>query len=287
MIGPRAKASFAARKGSVMRRMRLLMCALAVCGSAQSAAAADLPLLRGSTYEAGPPARWDGVYFGAQFGTNIAGANFDAATAGLTSLLTMGQINSVTATPLGSVDHAGGLQYGGFVGYNMQWDGAVLGVEANYTRLNTALTATNTMTGTYVSADGVTINPVNATGTATVRFSDYGVLKVRGGWAAGMFMPYATAGFAVANATFDRSVSATFTPPAIAPGYVFTSPFAPLTLATTQNGLAYGYTLGVGIDIMLANCFFVRAEYEYAAFGDFQQVNMHLHNARIAAAYKF
>ena len=270
-----------------MRRLRLLMCAFAVCGSAQGAMAADLPLLRGSTFEAGPPARWDGVYFGAQFGTNIAGANFDAATAGLNSLLTIGNINSVTSTPLGSADHAGGAQFGGFVGFNMQWDGAVLGVEANYTRLKTSVTGTNTITGTYVSGDGVTTNPLTGTGTATVRFSDIGVLKARGGWAAGMFMPYMSAGFAVANATFDRTITATFTPPASAPGYVFTAPFAPLTLSTSQNGLAYGYTLGAGVDIMLANCFFVRAEYEYAAFGDFQQVNMHLHSARIAAAYKF
>jgi opacity protein-like surface antigen len=269
-------------------RLRLAMCALLLCGSAQAAMAADLPFLRGSTYDEAPaPARWDGVYFGAQFGTNIVGGNFDGATGGLASMLLNGQVSSVTASPLGSLDHAGGAQYGGFVGYNMQWDGAVLGFEANYTRLNTGLTATNTMTGTYVSADGVTTNPLNATGTATVRFSDYGSLKVRGGWAAGMFMPYMSVGFAVVNATLDRSVTATFTPPAIAPGYVFTTPFAPLTLNTSTNALAYGYSLGVGLDILLTNCFFIRAEYEYASFGDFQQVNMHLHNARVAAAYKF
>ena len=266
---------------------RWLMCALIVAGSVEGAAAADLPLLRGSTFEMGAPARWDGVYFGAQFGTNISGANFDAATAGLTDMLRIGMINSTTGTPLGAGDHAGDLQYGGFIGYNVQLDGAVLGIEANYTRLKTSLTATNTIAGTYVSADGVTTNPLAGTGTATVRFSDYGSLKVRGGWAAGIFMPYVTAGFAVVNATFDRTATVTFTPPAIAPGFVFTSPFAPLTVSTSQNGFAYGYSLGAGLDIALTNCFFVRAEYEYAAFGDFQQVNMHLHNARLAAAYKF
>lgn len=271
-----------------MRLVRLLMCALAVCGSAQGAMAADLPLLRGSTFETvAAPARWDGVYFGAQFGTNVAGANFDAATSGLSGLLNIGFINSVTATPLGSMDHAGGLQYGAFVGYNMQWDGAVLGVEANYTHLNTTLTGTNNLTGTYLAADGSSDNRFVGTGTASVRFSDYGALKVRGGWAAGMFMPYMSAGFAVANATFERSVTATFAAPAFAPAFAFAPPFAPLTLNTTTTGLAYGYTLGAGLDILLADCFFIRAEYEYASFGDFQQVNMHLHSARIAAAYKF
>jgi opacity protein-like surface antigen len=268
-------------------RLRFLMCALVVAGSAQGAMAADLPFLRGSTYEAGAPTRWDGVYFGAQAGTNVAGANFDAATAGLSSLLRVNPIGTVTATPLGSVDHAGGLQYGGFVGYNTQWDGAVIGIEANYIRLNTSLTATNTMIANYAAADGSVDNPVAATGTASVRFTDYGTLRLRGGWAAGMFMPYATVGVAVARADFNRSVSATFTPPASNPGFVFTPPFAPLTLSTTQSGLAYGYSVGFGLDVALADCFFVRAEYEYAAFGDFQQVNMHLHSARVAAAYKF
>lgn len=287
MIGAPSDVNLAARKGSVMRRLRLLMCALAVYGSAQGAFAADLPLLRGSTFEAGPPARWDGVYFGAQFGANTTGANFDAATGSLTEILRTGMINSVTATPLGSADHAGGLQYGAFVGYNMQWDGAVLGVEANYTRLNASVTATNQMTGTYIAGDGVSTGTLSATGTANLRITDMGVLKARGGWAAGMFMPYMSAGFAVANATLDRTVTATFMPPAVAPGYVFTAPFAPLTGTTVSNGLAYGYTLGAGVDMMLANCFFVRAEYEYASFGDFQQVNMHVHSARVAAAYKF
>ncbi len=61
----------------------------------------------------------------------------------------------------------------------------------------------------------------------------------------------------------------------------------PLTLTDKRSAIAYGYSLGAGLDFALTNCFFVRAEYEYASFGDFNQVNMHLHNARLAAAYKF
>ena len=269
-------------------RLRSLLCGLAFVGIAQGASAADLgdSFLRGSTVISQPgAARWDGVYFGGQVGTMIAGADFSATTRDVSNLLRGGPINTTIASPFGAVDHGGGAQYGVFVGYNSQWDGAVIGIEANYVRMNTAVSATNAMAGTYVFADG-TINPYTATGAASVRFTDYGTLRVRGGWAAGIFMPYATLGFAVARADFNRSVSATFTPPANS-GFVFTPPFAPLTLGTSFSGFAYGYSLGAGLDVMLTDCFFLRAEYEYASFGDFQQVNMHLHHARIAAAYKF
>jgi opacity protein-like surface antigen len=273
-----------------MRRLRWLMCALVVTGSVHSAAAADfgIPFLRGSNaYEVGPAMRWDGLYFGAQVGTTIGGTDFGGATSGLRNMLQIGQINSVVATPFGAVDHSGRAQYGGFIGYNVEADGAVLGVEGNYSRLNTTLTANNTVSGTYVSADGVTNNPFTGTGTASVRFTDYGSLRLRGGWAAGNFMPYATVGFAVAQADLTRTVTANFTPPAGAPGFVFPAQFAPLTMTETRSGIAYGYSLGAGLDFALSNCFFLRAEYEYASFGDFNQVGMHLHNVRVAGAYKF
>jgi outer membrane immunogenic protein len=270
-------------------RLRSLMCGLVFVGMVQGAQAADLgdSFLRGSTVVSPPgEVRWDGVYFGGQVGTTIAGADFSGTTSGVSNLLRIGPLNTPTASPFGAADHSGGAQYGGFVGYNSQWDGAVVGIEANYAHMNTTVSATNAMTGTYASADGVTANAYTATGTASVRFTDYGTLRARGGWAAGMFMPYATLGFAVAHADFNRSVSATFLPPANS-GFVFSPPFAPLTLATTFSGYTYGYSLGAGLDVMLTDCFFLRAEYEYASFGDFQQVNMHLHNARIAAAFKF
>lgn len=271
-------------------RLRLLMCGVAFVGMMQGAYAADLgdSFLRGSTVISQPgPSRWDGIYFGGQIGTQIAGADFAGTTGAVSELLRVGTINTPTATSLGAVDRSGGAQYGGFVGYNAQLDGAVVGAELNYARLNTTVTATNTMTGTYASADGVLNNAYSATGAASVRFTDYGSLKVRGGWAAGMFMPYATLGFAVAQADFTRTVNATFLPPTSNPAFVFPAQFSPMTLSSTSSGFAYGYSLGAGLDVMLANCFFVRAEYEYASFGDFQQVHMHLHNARVAAAYKF
>ncbi len=264
-----------------MRRMRWLMCAFIVAGCAQGAAAADMPLLRGSnTFDVGPQVRWDGVYFGAQVGYSVAGADFTNATGSLSALITGLPFLTTTSTPLGTDDKPS-AHFGGFVGYNTVWDGAVLGVEANYNHYNAQMTSTNIIGGSYLAADGNTY-PYSANGTANVRVTDVGTFRVRGGWATGNFMPYGFVGLAVARAEIDRSVTATFSPPLGLP-----APPA-VTFGTSQTGqFAYGWTAGVGLDIALMSNFFLRAEYEYIQFGDFQQVNIHMHNARVGAAVKF
>ena len=264
-----------------MRRMRWLVGALIVAGLSSGAQAADMPALRGSnSFVVGAPLRWDGLYFGAQVGVSVTGADFTNATNALATMLVGGVINNVTAMPLGTDDRQTS-HFGGFVGYNTQWDEAVLGVEGNYNRYHAQMSATNTMAGTYTAADGST-NPYTANGLTAVRITDVGTFRVRGGWAAGNFMPYGFVGFAVAHAEIDRSVTTTLTPPAGAPAPAAT------TATTSETGLfAYGWTAGLGLDFALMNNFFVRAEYEYVQFGDFQQVNMHMHNARVAAALKF
>ena len=70
-----------------------------VCRNAQGASAADLgdSFLRGSTVISQPgAARWDGVYFGGQVGTMIAGADFSATTRDVSNLLRGGPINTTT-----------------------------------------------------------------------------------------------------------------------------------------------------------------------------------------------
>lgn len=269
-----------------MRRMRCLLSALLVAGSGSAAIAADLPLLRGSSaFQVGAPLRWDGIYFGAQVGYNVAGGDFDNTTGSISALLLQGgTFTTVNATPLGTDDKPS-AHFGGFIGYNSQWDGAVIGVEGNYNRYNVTLATTNTLSGTYVAADANSYL-FTGNGSATVRITDVGTFRLRGGWDAGNFMPYGFVGLAVGRAEIDRSATVTLVPP---PGVPAGSPvLGPVTLATSQTGqFTYGWTMGVGLDIALMSNFFVRAEYEYVQFGDFQQVNLHMHNARVAAAFKF
>jgi opacity protein-like surface antigen len=54
-----------------------------------------------------------------------------------------------------------------------------------------------------------------------------------------------------------------------------------------KNEFGYGYAAGLGVDMCLMANLFARLEYEYVQFPDFQGLNVHLHNVRVGAAYKF
>lgn len=276
-----------------MRRMRWLMCALIIAGSAQSAAAGDLglPILRGSNaYDVGGPTRWDGFYVGAQAGSAWSGTDFANSTKSLVSFIlrntTIENEQHVSDwSTLGRADTSG-KSYGAFIGYQMQWDEVVLGVEANYNRTNMSTSASDSMRRTFSTSDGYS-NDVQVTATSAIRITDYGTVRMRAGWASGNFMPYAFAGIAVGRADVTRSARV------IASGFDTTGSGNPpynsdITNAATRNGdFAYGWTTGLGLDFALMQCFFVRGEYEYVQFGAFNDLKTHIHTARVAAGVRF
>jgi opacity protein-like surface antigen len=269
------------------------MCALIIAGSAQSAAAADLglPILRGSNaYDVGGPTRWDGFYVGAQAGAAWSGTDFANSTKSLVSFIlrntTIENEQHVSDwTTLGKADTSG-KSYGAFIGYQMQWDEVVLGVEANYNRTNMSTSATDSMRRTFSTSDGYS-NDVQVTATSAIRITDYGTVRMRAGWASGNFMPYAFAGIAVGRADVTRSARV------IASGFDTTGSGNPpynsdITNAATRNGdFAYGWTTGLGLDFALLQCLFVRGEYEYVQFGAFNDLKTHIHTARVAAGVRF
>ena len=266
--------------------LRWWMCALAMIGTALEASAADMPdFLRGSStvIDTSAPARWDGVYFGGHVGMGVPGIDFTNNTNDVRVLAGLAGISNPTATPLGNQDSTS-KHFGGFAGYNAQWDGAVIGVEGNYNWVDKPLTATNSIAGSFVPG-----NPTlaySAGGSETARIIDYGTLRLRGGWAAGMFMPYATFGLAVGRMDINRTVVVT----ASATGATPPGTVVPPPLVVTQNldnQFGYGWAAGLGIDFCLMANLFVRAEYEYVQFPDFQGLNAHMHNVRVGAALKF
>jgi opacity protein-like surface antigen len=137
------------------------------------ASAADMPetILRGGTYSEPSPdyMRWDGVSLGATFGwTNITVDYSSAFAAGTT---TKDQTNSA--------------QFGGFLGYNWQWETLVLGVEGAYNR-PASLDSSGTDAGQ----------------SATYKLIDYGTVRARAGYAYGHFLPYAFLGAAVGRINY-------------------------------------------------------------------------------------
>lgn len=256
---------------------RSLLCGVAMLGAAVQAHAADLgePFLRGSTVVAAPDSgpRWDGVYIGVHAGVSVPGIDFTNNTGDLKGVMAgTGVTSTLTSTPLGNQDSTS-KHFGGFVGYQQQWDGAVIGIEGSYNWMDKALTATNSMSGGFVPP----ANSYSAAGSETARIIDYGTLRVRGGWAAGMFMPYATFGVAVGRMDINRSVVVTPTGAAA---------FPPVS-QDLVNQFGYGWAAGLGVDFCLLANLFARAEYEYVQFPDFQGMNAHIHNVRVGAALKF
>ena len=96
--------------------------------------------------------------------------------------------------------------YGGFVGYNTQWQDLVLGLEGNYTHTAFATTASfspiSRQAGRIVTAGGTQYS-VNLTGTGQLTITDYASLRARGGWVLGNFLPYGFAGLAIGRGNYS------------------------------------------------------------------------------------
>ncbi len=194
-----------------MRRWFVVAAFFLVSGPQASAQYFDTPTLRGtSPYVPASPkyTRWTGAYVGGQAG--FISSQIDASNA-FGSANIFSSSNLMTA-PLGSVAWASpgrrdvrGSSYGGFIGYNAQFQDAVLGIELNYNRAS--LVSSSSASRCYSDTNPQCFNEIqlgdgndyNATVVATTsaRVTDYGTLRGRAGWAYGDFLPFATVGVAV------------------------------------------------------------------------------------------
>lgn len=277
--------------GERAMRMRWLICGVAAAVSVEANAADMGEMLRGSSTVIAAPGgtRWDGFYVGGQVGIVYSGTDFGNSTRSLVAFMLRNttlenEIRPSDWTTLGKADTTGS-SYGAFVGYQTQWEGAVVGIEANYNRTNLSVSATDSIARQVATSDGYN-NSVRINGTSSIHLTDYGTLRVRGGWAAGSFMPYAFAGFALGRADVSRTAQV------IATGFDvngFGLPYSFNQTATeAKNGdFAYGYAFGFGVDMCVIQNVFVRGEYEYVQFGEFNDLKTHIHTIRAAAGFKF
>lgn len=271
------------------------LCGLGLLALTTSSVAADLPFLRGS---AGPvlggPAyfRWSGLYFGGQGSFSSAGANFTNGTGELVAYILRNttienEANVSQWTTLGKNSSTGG-GYGGFIGYNAQFDDAVVGIELNYTRTNFTVSAADSLTRSYTTADQYFYN-VFVSGEASAQLTDLASLRFRGGWAAYSFMPYAFLGVALGRANITRSATVDLTaidvsnPPQNRPNLALDE-----TRSDNRDGVfTYGYSIGGGVDVALAPNLFLRGEYEFVRFGDLNGVILDISTGRAGLAAKF
>jgi len=250
--------------------MRRLLLAAAMLGTASGTQAADLPFLRGSFTDGLTTTKvfWQGYYLGGQL-----------AYGSIHSKLP-GNINSdmqSTFSPPVDVDyywrslgeaHSLNMGYGGFAGYNSQWEDVVVGVEANY--LHGEYRAYSSSTRTETNPD---LNVSTTHSNAVLRVSDFGSLRMRAGYIMGCFLPYAYFGAGLGSQTIERNVSA--------------SP-APVLAAwntATKTKLVYGYSAGFGLDVMLMGGVFTRLEYEYQRVTS--DIETNINSVRVGLGYKF
>jgi outer membrane immunogenic protein len=264
-------------------------CALAMLGLAHNALPADLPYLRGSQVFEPQPAtydRWSGLYFGVQGGYAHAQMDFTRAAESIihhilreSDLENVGQVSGWQL--LGTANHRD-ISWGGFIGYNSQFENVILGVEANYNR--TSLSAISQGRLERIVPVGPTYD-TTLTAAASMKITDYGSVRARAGWVAGRFMPYLMGGLALGRVETRRSatVDAAWTDQNT--GQVFH--FSPPTEGEIRSVYPYGYMAGAGIDIALLQNVFVRGEVEWLQFVNLPDMQAQIVTGRLAAGLKF
>ena len=92
-------------------------------------------------------------------------------------------------TMLGKADTTAS-HFGGFVGYNWQWDEAVVGVEGNYNRTRLCMSSSDRRDAPHLPDVRRPRTTSRSPAPPRSRITDYGTVRARGGWAVGNFMPY-------------------------------------------------------------------------------------------------
>jgi opacity protein-like surface antigen len=273
--------------------MRRFLLAAVMLGAMSGAQAADMPDFLRGTLSASPAPRvnWQGYYIGAQAGYGSSDENFNGSTRTMTAALLADTLiesaMQVSQWNLGlGKASARTSGFGGFVGYNSQWDDVVLGLEASY--LHGTFGGSSAANEERVSPAPLSDNffhDVTAKSTATISISDMATFRGRAGYAYGCFLPYLFGGFALGNADISRAVSVK---DVMTPGPGNLQPGGTALLTTTEaqhNHLVYGYSAGLGVDVNLIGGLFLRAEWEYIRFTS--SVDTSINTVRAGLGYKF
>jgi opacity protein-like surface antigen len=277
--------------------MRKFLLAAAMLGAASAARAADMPdFLRGGLTDgiAAAKVNWQGYYVGAQGGYGSSDENFSGATNGMTAAILANTLIDATlgvsqwGLNLGK-DSARSSGFGGFAGYNSQWDDVVVGVEASYLHGAFGGSSSASEDRIFGPLSDNNYHNINSSASAAISISDMATLRARAAYAYGIFLPYLFGGVALGDADITRSVAVVdkYSPVSVPYGacFVAESCFTPSSTLVQHGHLIYGYSGGLGVDINLIGGLFMRAEWEYIRFTD--TIDTTVNTVRAGLGYKF
>lgn len=274
------------------RGLRAGLAAFALILLAPAAAvAADMPeFLRGSytpNYT-----RWDGFYFGGHIGASSMATNFGNATnSEIAHILRNSTLEAEFApsnwTVLGS-STTNSAQYGGFVGYNWQWDQLVLGLNFGYSHMLSMATSASDSIERIVTTSDKIQHDVTITAQSSIKLIDYATLRGRAGYTFGQFLPYAVLGLAVGRFNYSNAALLTDaqTNKSTSPG-TFLGTFIDSASDAKDNAFAMGFVTGLGMDVQLMPNLFLRGEWEFVAFAPVGGIRTSVHAARAGLGARF
>jgi opacity protein-like surface antigen len=260
----------------------------------------DTPTLRGTTpfIPAAPKyRRWDGFYAGGQVGYSAISANFNSGVSDLVANILRNTTVQNEFAPSQWVNlpsrSSPGPSYGGFLGYNIQFEDTIIGVEGNYSRVSAKMSSSDTIARNVNTSDGYS-NDVTVSGSSSFEITDVATVRMRAGWVKEAFMPYGFLGVAVGRGGVVRSASVSMNgvdadPGCVGPPNVCLTPYSfSQSQSDVKNGtIAFGWTIGAGFDWLLSSSVFLRTEYEYVSFPNFRGVSVPISTGRAAAGLRF
>lgn len=267
--------------------------ALAALGIGGRAEAADY--LRGAYAGERTPASagvdWAGVYGGVHVGISVGQSDPRAMASSLASSALPNTVitNAVAGMIAFKETNKSGMSYGGFAGMNWLWEDVVLGVEVDYTRSDINSAASSTQARTFRPTASTDEYDIVTNASSRAKLNDWGTFRGRIGYAAGMFMPYLTAGIAVGNLDSRATTSGTWTRYDVSapPARVFVSN-GNFSGMIGRRGVTYGSAFGAGVDMQLMPGTFLRAELQHVQFASGgKRPDISINTARVGGGVKF
>jgi outer membrane immunogenic protein len=276
-----------------MRRFLLAAVMIGAASVAQAADMPDLPILRGGFTDGLSRANvnWAGVYIGGQ--ATHGAADMDFTNSGqdlLAKLLNNVDLETqfdISKWPLLGKAHMQSSGYGGFVGYNFQWSDALIGLELNYTHGNFFGASSGSQARTFQYPTNY-LSTAAVSSSSSMKITDYGSLRVRGGYAIDCFLPYGFVGVAMGQANINRRADTFLYYQYVGSAIPPLPNIGPSTHSLTDDANSHfvmGFAGGLGVDVMLYAGLFLRAEWEYLRFTS--TVDASVNTVRAGLGYKF